>query len=128
MKHLNRPFSIVSAYKSELSDNVNMTRHLDLVDSLKKASIPFEEVYGVYKGGKERCVLLIGPGNDLVAHSIANEFEQECYLVSDQDRNTKLVFEGGVEEDIGVFTRIHTTEGFNSYTVDPETGEKWACV
>ena len=128
MKHLNSPFSIVSVYKSELSANANMTRHLDLVDSLKKAAIPFKELYGVYNGGKERCVLLVGPGNDLVARSIANEFEQECYLVSDQDRNTKLVFEGGVEEDIGVFTRIHSAEGFNSYTVDPETGEKWACI
>lgn len=128
MQHLKSPFSIVSAYKSELSENVNRERHLDLVDSLKKAAIPFRQLHGVYKGGTERCVLLVGPGNQLVASAIAKEFEQECYLVSDQDRNTKLVYGNGVEEDIGTFKRIHSTEGFNSYTVDPETGDKWACV
>jgi hypothetical protein len=127
MKHILPNFTIVSAYRKELSANANMTRHLEALQWLRNASIAHKEVYGYYEGEGERSILIVGGGCNSVADTLANQYGQDCYLYVHQDRSAEL--RGGIEQSLGTWQEVDKEDAMiaDGFTVDPDTGKYYVC-
>ena len=128
MRHTLPNFTIVSAYRKELSANANMTRHLEALQFLRNASIPHKEVYGYYEGDGERSILIVGAGCNAVADTLRARYEQDCYLYVNQDRDAEL---RGLErgQAIGKWQETNKEDAMmaDGFTVDPDTGKYYVC-
>lgn len=117
---------IFSVYQSTCTEQDNKDTHDDVKKSLESNHIPFKEMEGVYQGNKELSFLLKSNYID-TAKKLCKKFNQECYLVSDKDRHTKLIYLDGGEQELGILKRIgkHQLNDVINYTYDPYTDTYW---
>lgn len=125
----NEAFYIVSVMHASLTSEANFDRHEETKVWLTSLNIPYKVVKGVYKGVTEQAFLLIA--DDIgktykVATMLAEEYNQECILSVNENREAKLLYPNS-ETNIGKFQRVVSTAGLDSYTVDLETGQAWTC-
>jgi len=129
MRHITANFTIVSAYRKELSENVNMANHLDAVKTLTDAKIPHKEVYGYYNGDGERSILIVEPACQAIATELLERYGQESYLFVDCEQQGTLVYADGSTESLGKWQSADPDDATaeESYTVDPDTGRYYIC-
>jgi len=109
-----------------LSDKENQIRHDEAKVMLSSLGVMFKVVQGFYKGQAELSFLILD--SDLgkrAAMMMLTEYNQECILYSDGFRSTSLIFPDGTEKVLGTLIRVTNTQGLDSYTIDPETGQAW---
>jgi hypothetical protein len=95
MKTNNPYILIVSAEIKDLDAETNANRHEKAKRTLDNAGVSFKEGSGQYYGVIEKCFVLAVPfllleRVESIVQNIAQECEQECYLISDNERQTSL--------------------------------------
>jgi|CXWL01.1.fsa_nt_gi hypothetical protein len=122
----NEAFYIVSVMKHDLTSDANIDRHEETKVWLSSLNIPYKVVKGFYKGTSELSFLMVANDKtERVARALARDYEQDCYLYSNSDRSTSLVFSDGNGVNLGTFQRVTSSQGLDSYTVDLESGQVW---
>ncbi|RMH16315.1 MAG: DUF3293 domain-containing protein, partial [Gammaproteobacteria bacterium] len=106
------PFAVVSAYRSELSDDENQERHEELLaDAKSKFGSRVLELEGEFEGSKEKSILVYGTEPvELIARAWCEQYEQDAIIVSDGFEISMIKCDGSPYLD---FT-------FNTLSVDPE--------
>ena len=114
------------------SDTVQTNRAMTerLKDNLMQMGLEFQEMIGVYKGLLERSFMVI-PKRDLEIDglkAIARTYEQESILIVSRDRRARLCYVATDTSEYlpGEFKRVYTSQGLDSYTIDPETAAIYA--
>jgi len=80
------PLIILSTQQLGIDKFINHTNHITLVSSLDLAKKPYLIAQGVYDGHSEMSIILENnPENELIAMEIANQFDQECILLTDNE-------------------------------------------
>lgn len=122
----NEAFYIVSVMRKELTPDANSDRHEETKVWLSSLNIPYKVVKGFYKGTSELSFLMVAnETTKRVATILAKDYEQDCYLYSNSDRFTSLVFSDGNGVNLGTFQRVASSQGLDSYTIDLESGQVW---
>jgi hypothetical protein len=122
----NEAFYIISVMNKDNSNEQNLIQHEETKVWLSSLNIPYKVVKGVYKGTSELSFLLIANDKTLrVATMLARDYDQECFLYSNEKRDTCLVFQDGKGVNLGTFVRVQSVNGLESYTVDLESGQVW---
>ena len=138
-------YVLVSAFRSNLCDEVNMSRHRHMVNSLRNAPLEYGIVESTDLTGCYREAIASAPTEELtvrvrcankaqaiaVARLACNEFEQDCVLVyKSQTHTAGLVYAQGIdgykaERLPGSFQRIPKGAPIQGcFTVD-EFGKYW---
>lgn len=125
-------FIIFSASRSESStlENIAATRIVERI--LKHKGIPYKAVNGYYKGVHEVSLLVADKHVSLIKQ-LCQLFEQESYLLVDDNRNAELHFMTGILgvthwNRLGLWQNVckSIAESQDSYTSD-EHGNYWIC-
>lgn len=130
MRPILQEFTIVSVYRSENKESVNLNNHEDVLEGLRLVNVGFKELIGKYEGETEKSILIVGKKASKLAKMIARKYNQESYLYCDQDRNAELIFtESGLKENIGKFKQISPAKvaDLPSYTYDPLAKKYYSC-
>lgn len=130
MKPILPEFAIVSVYSSENKESVNQKNHEKVLDGLGYLTVRHKELIGKFEGESEKSIIIFGKRATKLAKMIARNYNQECYLYCDQDRNAELVFtEDGKRENIGTFKEIAPSKAaeLSSYTYDPLAKKYYSC-
>lgn len=117
MKSNSPSLVFVSCYQSDLPEVGNAKNHHDLVEKLELLNVPFFEAEGCYKGKREKTIVMDSQYTR-VADMIMREYNQESYLVHNNDRECCLVYSDGACQKIGVLEEISEQE---SVTLDAWT-------
>ncbi len=111
MRSLNNPILIFSVERFELSEELNYSNTLVTEVKLNLAKIPFIKVIGSYQNHEETSFLIL---KDLTSLAfVVNQCEiynQECFLDSDSNRDTKLRYRDGHSEYIGSLIEVSKEE------------------
>jgi len=85
-----------------------------------------KHVVGYYNGqGENNYILEVPYLEDLsLAKALADSYDQECILYSDDFRRTKIIYSTGDTKDIGILQNVPKTEirSGEPYTYDSLTG------
>ena len=131
MRAINQKIIIFSVFQKDRPDFSNQDNHQCIVQRLSQQSIGFKVLDGVYQGETEKSIMVIDtPEMRQTVESICKQFNQECYLTSDSERNTSLVYPDGKVIQIGTLKRISQSEAekLDGYSVDTTDGSFWAAV
>lgn len=111
-----KSFSIVSAYKSGLSEVENLARHREMLSALRVliGSESFKEAEGSYNGQYEKSALIFGNA-DWIAQRLMDYYEQECFLSVRRTGQAHLVFPYNARRYAGKWLEIDAPHG-NSWT------------
>lgn len=110
----NLPFLFIfSVFSEKLTKQSCVAQHDWLLDDLIRAGYDAREVKGIYNGMEEHSIMLIVPFNQVFAATGVVEYlclkhKQECYLISNNERKTHLVYPNGTRKYIGVFQEANT--------------------
>lgn len=119
-------FFIISAERSSEFSLVNELNTAALESHLRAFGASFKRVQGCYKGVTEESFLVVG-SEKLAAH-LRDTFNQECYLVVDENRRAFLQYPTGPGVAVGTWMEHHGARaGLEAYTVDPSTGRTYVC-
>lgn len=112
---------IFSVFQSKLPEIVNKLAHTQLIAVLEKQGYPVMELQGRYNGSNELSILISGFEHRAMVERICQDFNQECYLESHNDRATFLVYPDGRKESIGTLTPVtkQEAEAVGSYSYSP---------
>lgn len=129
MRTLNPEILIFSVFHANRDDASNQDNHQCTVNRLTQLGIGHKVLDGVYKNTSEKSILVLSDRIDLV-RVLCKQFNQECYLRSDSDRNTYLVYPDGTESHIGTLKRISESDAkrLDAYSIDTTDGSFWAAV
>lgn len=121
---------ILSTFKQGHTDKENAQRHRLLKDMLSDVHLKYMEIEGYYKGDHELSLLVPYKNEEeynTILHYAFVNFRQESVLVSDYKRDTKLIFNDGLEQRIGKLQRVPETEAIQSqnYSFVPSTRTYW---
>lgn len=119
-------FIILSAELENLHPSENNTRTDRLEYMLNELRLPYKAIEGVYKGVSEASFLVVVKDEseiECVTDLGLKSFGQESILFRDFKGQASLVFNNGITQDIGTFTR--TTEVSECYSI--VGGQKWVC-
>lgn len=119
------PILIFSVEKRGLSIEENHNNTKRAKKSLSESKIPFKVVYGNYEGCTEISFLV--EDNAVNRNAVATLcliYEQECYLSSDKNRLTKLIYPNKTIT-LGILKVADRQDITENYTIDPLTGLKW---
>lgn len=121
--------AILSAELSHLDDYVNAHRHMQLKGILQDLGLSSQEVTGVYKGTKERSLIVLLPDfetQQVVVDIALKTFSQESILVRDNENHARLIYKE-YEHYLGTMQAISQAEAsrLNAYTITND-GQYWA--
>jgi hypothetical protein len=120
-------FFVLSAERDNLSSRDNLYRTHELEGILNELEIPYKIVEGHYNGLREDAFVVVGHGYEAIVSKLARDFDQECYLRVDENRQARLVFPQG-SESIGKWQEhVGATNGLSNYTKDYLTGRIYVC-
>lgn len=122
---------IASVYKQGVSITENEKQHDLIKGYLDMVSIPYQVIKGKYKGTFEQSFLF--QDNETtrrIVSMIVSDYDQECYLYSDSNRLTDLVYPDGKTETLGQLVPITAkdAETFESWTYLPEIQQHYGIV
>ena len=109
MRALYPEFIVFSVFNSQNTEDANDDNHVTVLQDLKARGFDVLESLGVYKGVKEKSIILFTPVNDisaLVKLHLA-KFKQESYLQVDAARQAKLVYGDGTRESVGFWKAVN---------------------
>lgn len=131
MQYLKPEILIFSVFQKDRSNESNLDNHQCIIQRLSQQGIGYKVLDGVYQGETEKSILVVNsPEMRQTVESVCKQFNQECYLKSDSQRNTSLVYPNGTEAHIGTLKRVSQAEAqkLNGYSVDTTDGSYWAAV
>jgi len=119
---------IFSVYQNEKSELINKLNHKHIGNELKSRGISFKELVGVYKGIHEQSYLVHESNRSLV-EELCIRYNQECYLESNGDRSTELVYRYE-RKNIGILKLVSKefAESKEAYTYDPINDSFWVTI
>ena len=138
-------YVLVSAFRSNLDDEVNMSRHRHMVSELRAApgiygELEYTDLTGCYRESialaptEEKTIRVLCKNKEQalqVARLACNEYEQDCVLVyKSQTHTAGLVYAKGIdgyktERLPGSFQEGPRTEALKGcFTID-ESGRRW---
>ena len=115
---------IFSVYTTKQNARQNYINHETVIDNLKSMGISFKELDGVYQKNSEPSILIVGLEHETLIQKLCALYQQECYLYSDSNRYTSLVYPNS-ESHIGTLTCVSEIEAkkrvnnFNLYLTMP---------
>ncbi len=122
---------LISAFRSELQDELNQMRHELMRERLAAEGLAFRELHGVYDGIEEKsfCVVVQFPHNQTIMDTLRDEFQQEAYLYSDSRRHSTLHFADGRVSQQGRLRAIDKHQAMNlpAYSFD-DNSNYWGIV
>jgi len=112
---------IFSVYQKSDSTQKNIITHCGVFQELKRRGLPVVELSGRYAGDYEYSILIQGFENRAMVERMCQEFNQECYLESHNDRASFLVFPDGTRKSIGTLKAVskEEAEASDSYSYNP---------
>lgn len=117
---------IFSVFQKDNPEYHNEDIHQTIKNVFDQNNVGYKELIGVYKGQEEKSLLVTAIHEDKVKE-LCKQFNQECYLYSDSDRNTFLCYPDNKVINIG--TLKSTTKDIaitkDSYSYDPEYNMYW---
>ena len=122
---------IFSVFQKDRSNESNLDNHQCIIQRLSQLGIGYKVLDGVYQGETEKSILVVdSPEMRQTVESVCKQFNQDCYLKSDSQRNTSLVYQDGTETQIGTLKRVSQDEAqkLDGYSVDPTDGSIWATI
>jgi hypothetical protein len=98
------------------------------MQELRAAGVEFKRVQGVYDGmGKDSFVVMNTPENRAKVQKLAQKFNQESIMHTDNEGNAKYIFANGEEKSIGQIHEISAAEAVGkNHTFDPESGKYYS--
>lgn len=121
------PVIIFSVFRKRETFEYNMDVHATIKNVLLGENISFKELVGLYEGVSEMSLLVHAQHEDYV-RNLCKQFDQECYLISNENRDTKLVYLNNTPDmDIGTLMNVSKVEALTSpgYTYDMDTNQYW---
>lgn len=116
---------IFSVFEQGRPDYVNEDNHQTIVNKLTQLGIGFKVLDGVYYGSKELSILVFDTeSNRAMVEALCRKFNQDCYLESDNDRTTNLVYPEH-REYIGVLQNVDSVSGIDCYSYDSQNNTYW---
>lgn len=131
MRNIKPQILIFSVFQKNRADFENMDNHQCIIQRLSQLDIGFKVLDGVYQGEAEKSILVVdSPEMRRSVESICKQFNQDCYLRSDSERDTYLVYPDGTETQIGTLKRVSQSEAekMDGYSIDTTDGSFWATV
>lgn len=121
MNHFNQAI-ILSGELSNLSNEENLARTINLGACLEDCNFQFKKALGVYKGQEEvSFVVLVWNQDDIntVKDFAFKNFNQESVLLQDANGLCSLEFQNGDSKTLGKFKTINPKfiEQYDNYTV-----------
>lgn len=101
---------IFSVFQKTVPAPLNEMAHQKVLSLLKTEGIPSMELQGQYEGSDETSILVEGFEHRATVERICQDFAQECYLESHNDRATFLVFPNGDKQAIGTLVPVSKQE------------------
>jgi hypothetical protein len=121
---------IFSVYQTQLTGATNEANHNRVVERLTNMSVPFTELLGKYNGIAEKQILVADLKNEVLVHEFANQYNQESYLRSHNDRFSELIHlkaDNGNDfiQAVGYLMEVSETEAEASkyYSYSPKTNQ-----
>ena len=122
---------VLSGFNAFTSKSGNMRNHGELKAALKRASLSFKEVVGMYKGEGELSLVVPYTTTEelIILRALANEYLQESILLLEPSinglRTATLDFLNGTTQAIGYLRAVDAEVAykFDAYTHDFNTGE-----
>ena len=129
MRQVKPEILIFSVYQAGRRDDSNQDNHQCIVNRLTQLNIGHKVLDGVYQNQTEKSILVSADRIDMV-QNLCQQFGQECYLRSDSERNTFLVYPNGTEKRIGTLKRVSKEDALklDGYSIDNTDGSFWAAV
>lgn len=121
------PIIIFSHNRNDLGTLANENNGHLMREFLAAEGISYKEVEGVYKGARENSYIASEDYLSVIL-PILKQFNQECYLFSDQFRETWYVnCNTGEETYLGQLQAVSKQEAekCDSYTFNPEDNTYW---
>jgi hypothetical protein len=127
--NINERILIVSAFQSSVPHAENIANHEELKANLTLMGVGFIELDGAYKGVPEKS-LLFTESNRRVVEMIARDYKQECFLESDNDRYSSLVYADGRRVGLGYLKPVSKSEALalDGYSYRPDLDQYYAIV
>jgi hypothetical protein len=133
MRNLNANKVFFSAFQASQSEGANETAHRAVLTDLALAGVPYRVLAGVYKGAKEKSILLqsdyapVHTKNLDLAAKLAKRYSQECILEVQNDGTAfihRVDQEFNYSDKIGTFHEASEKEALDrdAYTHDAENG------
>lgn len=124
MKAIKPNVLIFSVFQKSEINSVNLRVHLETLQAMKSSGIPVLELQGRYNGVEELSILVSGFEYRQAVEHACKTFNQECYLESNSDRQTFLIYPSGKREFIGVLTSVSKDEAMasKSFSYNPQSG------
>jgi hypothetical protein len=101
---------IFSVFQKSVPAPLNEMAHRKVLSALKSEGLPVLELQGRYNGVDEMSILVDGFEHRRMVERLCQEFGQECYLESHNDRATNLVFPDGSTQSIGTLVPVSKEE------------------
>lgn len=112
---------IISAQRTDLSQDLNTRLHLLLGDLISDMNVPYNEAKGVYKDVKEDSYVVIVNNNDeleTLEKFAFDNFNQESILYQDVTGTARLIFKNGDTVKVGKLQKVNKNDSttLNNYT------------
>ena len=116
---------IFSVFQKTVPAPLNEMAHRKVLSLLKAEGIPAMELQGRYNGSDETSILVDGFQHRATVERICQDFAQECYLESHNDRASFLVFPNGDKQAIGTLTPVskEEAEAVGNFSYSPLAGQ-----
>ncbi len=101
---------IFSVYQTNKSQDENHASHIKTLESLKSSGVPCLELLGRYNEVNETSILIEGLEYSFLVKHLCKQFNQECYLESNESRHTSLVYPNNTRLDIGRLIPVSKVE------------------
>lgn len=132
MRDLKDKIAIFSVYQKEKTERENERAHGVTLNALESIGLGFSEVQGCYKYDdgtieSERSILVVLKDNDALktVEMICGDYNQECYLISEHDRSSYLVYgDHRPNTDLGTLQSITESQAkeLDAFTYCKKTG------
>jgi len=129
MNHIKSHIILFSSFNAGLNPILNSIHYDTVIGRLKSDGITFQEMVGVYKGVKEPSFLVLAKYENVV-RELCHFTKQDCYLYSNNERMSTLIYLDGKTEEIGILKRVNESVAMelDAYTHDPVRNTYWATL
>ncbi len=118
---------IFSVYQRDEKESTNEALHNSVMRQLKGDKVPIREVIGVYKGNREKSIVISATYTALVK-LLCFTHKQASYLTRHSDTSATLTYVDTLKtESLGRFVQVKRPDSDESYTFDPANDTYWVC-
>lgn len=112
-------FIIFSVERINRDYKANERAVITAINLLSQNNVNFKTVEGRYGGSSEVSFLVAATHERLVA-DLCKQFDQDCYIKVDDNKNSSLIYPSGDETPIGLFQQVtrSVAESLPNYTKD----------